>query len=83
MRSYITIAELTRHWKEKLTPKLKEGQIIVVKDGRSDECLFEIHSYKEKRYQPIKEYGKVLNFEQSDSEVSDETLMDKLRGERF
>ena len=83
MHTYITIADLTRHWKEKLSPELKAGNVVIVKDGRSDECLFEIHSYNKKRYTAIQEYGEPLDFVHLGRETSDEDLMQKLRGEEF
>ena len=81
MNTYITIADLTRHWKEKLSPELKAGNIVIVKDGRSDECLFEIHSYNKKRYTAIQKYGEALDLKDLSTETSDEDLMRQLRGE--
>ena len=78
MISYLTIAELTRHWKATLTPKLAQGHIVVVKDGRSDECLFEIHPYQKKRYPPVKTYAPPLAL---NVDCSDEVLLESLRGE--
>lgn len=83
MNTYITIADFTRHWKEKLSPELKAGNIVIVKDGRSNECLFEIHSYNKKRYSVIQKYGEPLDFNDSSTEISDEDLMQQLRGEEF